>query len=438
MCDTFVAMPDVTEGKAVLFAKNSDRDPNEPHQMIYVPAARHTVGDEVYATYVSVPQVAHTNAVMLFKPCWIWGCEMGVNEHGLVIGNEAVFTRNKYEGETLIGMDYVRLALERASTAREGVEVITHLLGLYGQGGNCAYSGKMVYDNSYLLADRDEAWVLETAGRLWAARRVEDTAAISNCLSIDTEYDLVHPHAAEYAEKCGWQSKRRPFSFRNAFSDRLYTAFAKGDRRRESVLRELDTKKGSITPQLMREILRMHPHDKTGRSALGKSSMASVCMHGGGAVSSHTAGSIVVEIGKEVRLWVTGASTPCFSAFKPLWFSPDAPVFREHQEDESNEYWLRRERLFRAAMAGKLDIAAYTQGRDALEAVLDSLVGSKKEIMKDAFAAEQHFVETAAEQYKADARPVGGAAIRRYWKKHSASLETVRKRILPPMLFAQD
>ncbi len=67
----------------------------------------------VQCTYISIPQVAATHAVVLSKPSWIWGAEMGANEHGVVIGNEALFTRVQCEGKALLGMDLVRLALER-------------------------------------------------------------------------------------------------------------------------------------------------------------------------------------------------------------------------------------------------------------------------------------------------------------------------------------
>ena len=47
------------------------------------------------------------------------------------------------------------------------------------------------YDNSFLIADAAEAWVLETAGKHWVAKRVPPgtTAAISNEPTIRTEWD---------------------------------------------------------------------------------------------------------------------------------------------------------------------------------------------------------------------------------------------------------
>ena len=83
----------------------------------------------VQCTYIRIPQVKHTHAVLLSKPFWMWGAEMGVNEHGLAIGNEAVFTKIPYQkSDALTGMDLLRLALERAATASQAVTTITDLI----------------------------------------------------------------------------------------------------------------------------------------------------------------------------------------------------------------------------------------------------------------------------------------------------------------------
>lgn len=173
MCDTMVAVPSATSGGAILFAKNSDRGANEPHLAVRYPAKDYDLDVEpsVKLTYVAIPQVAHTNEVVLLKPDWIWGAEMGFNEFGLNIGNEAVFTREKKGETSLIGMDFLRLALERTATAQQALELIIGLLELYGQGGNCGYDHEFHYHNSFLIADGNEAYVLETAGKYYAARR---------------------------------------------------------------------------------------------------------------------------------------------------------------------------------------------------------------------------------------------------------------------------
>ena len=55
------------------------------------------------------------------KSFWTWGCEMGINEHGLAMGNEAVWStvQNDETVDGLIGMDLMRLALERPRPARK-------------------------------------------------------------------------------------------------------------------------------------------------------------------------------------------------------------------------------------------------------------------------------------------------------------------------------
>jgi secernin len=112
MCDTLVALSNSTADGSVIFAKNSDREPNEAHHLLLIPAAEYAEGESIQCTYIQIPQVRRTHAVLLAKPFWIWGAEMGANERGVVIGNEAVFTKVPYEMTPgLIGMDLLRRQL---------------------------------------------------------------------------------------------------------------------------------------------------------------------------------------------------------------------------------------------------------------------------------------------------------------------------------------
>lgn len=174
-CDCFVSVPPASAIPAVIFAKNSDRPRDEVQEVVFVPAGTHAPGSRLQCTYIEVEQVPKTHAVILSRPSWLWGAEMGANEHGVCIGNEAVWTKEPVgEGEALLGMDLLRLALERGSSAQEALHVITGLLERYGQGGSCREDPTpFCYHNTFLLADRTEAWVLETAGRLWAAQRIQ-------------------------------------------------------------------------------------------------------------------------------------------------------------------------------------------------------------------------------------------------------------------------
>ena len=112
MCDTL----GVLHGSYALFGKNSDRSPNEA-QVTELYPARIYDGGEVACTYRLIPQARETLGVLLSRPVWMWGAEIGVNEAGVAIGNEAVVTKGPYGKPALTGRDLLRLALERAESA---------------------------------------------------------------------------------------------------------------------------------------------------------------------------------------------------------------------------------------------------------------------------------------------------------------------------------
>lgn len=62
-------------------------------------------------TFIEIEQAPKTLAVILSKPAWMWGAEMGANEAGVCIGNEAVWTTLNSDDdlvERLLGMDLLR------------------------------------------------------------------------------------------------------------------------------------------------------------------------------------------------------------------------------------------------------------------------------------------------------------------------------------------
>ena len=329
MCDTFVALGNSTVDGSVLFAKNSDREANEAHEIELIPAADHGSDELLQCTYISIPQVQHTHAVLLAKPFWIWGAEMGANEHGLVIGNEAVFTKVPYEkGPSLIGMDLLRLALERAVTAEEALNQITTLLETYGQGGDCGFTHHLYYHNSFLIADSKTAWVLETAGKQWAAQKVKDVRSISNALTIEKDWDRASENLVSHAIEKGWCKNAQDFSFARCYSDFIYTRFSDAKPRQTCTFNSLKGMEGKITLEAMMTLLKSHQggdHFDPSKGLFG----ADVCMHAGpGPVrNSQTVGSMVSHIKNNGNAthWLTGTSTPCLSVFKPVWMDAGMP-----------------------------------------------------------------------------------------------------------------
>ncbi|RWS05951.1 secernin-1-like protein, partial [Dinothrombium tinctorium] len=223
-CDTFVVFPPCTANSVVIFGKNSDRPRGEVQEVVYEPRAEHKTGEKLECTFIEIDQVDVTHSVILSKPSWMWGAEMGANEFGVVIGNEAVMTKVELDTEeSLLGMDLVRLGLERGKNAREALDVITQLLEKNGQGGACEESqNPIMYHNSFIIADVSEAWVLETAGRLWAAERVVSRFRnISNCLSIGTKIDLMSEGLKEEAKKLNLWDESESFHFANVFTEEV-------------------------------------------------------------------------------------------------------------------------------------------------------------------------------------------------------------------------
>ena len=381
MCDNIVALGSATADGSVIFGKNSDREPNEPHYVTMIPHAVHAKNSIVHCTYIDIPQVEETNKVLLCKPSWLWGAEMGTNEHGLTIGNTAVFTREAYDTRPgLIGMDFLRLGLERAKTASGALDTITTLLEKHGQSGSNGFAHQFYYHNSFLIADTQEAWVLETIGSRWVAKKVQDIAGTSNTLTITTEWDLASVDLIDYAKKKGWANKKGDFNVKESYSgagfsaSRIYDVFGHGDERHERLTSLLERSKGEITEEIMMQALRDHGTDDPHYSPAKGLNQNPPCMHAGaGPIRvSQTTGSIVSHLATDVQThWVTATAAPCTSTFKPIWMDVDLPEMGQVPTGHYNHatLWWRHERLHRGTLRDyPTKLAVYRDERDALEA----------------------------------------------------------------------
>ncbi|MBT3396731.1 MAG: peptidase C69, partial [Alphaproteobacteria bacterium] len=288
MCDTFIALGSATADGGLVFGKNSDRPADEKQVPISIPSRHHRDGLNLRCTYIEIPQVSETFAVVLSQPTWMWGAEMAANEQGVVIGNEAVWTTAPLGPPALLGMDLVRLGAERGATAKAAVEVITDLLQTHGQGGGCGQNDPgFQYHNSFLIADATEAWVLETADRKWVAERVTDgTRNISNQLSIRRNATLVSEDLTTSSD------------FAAMFSDGPDARSIRESRGGDLLAADA----GHITPDTMMAILRDH----TG----------GICMHGG----FRSTASMVCQVKANTapKIWMTWGPNPCETDFAEI------------------------------------------------------------------------------------------------------------------------
>jgi dipeptidase len=150
-----------------------------------------------------------------------------MNEHQLIIAETTYGGRPELEDPKGI-MDYgslIYVALERAKTAREAIEIIVNLANTYGY-----YSS----GESFSIADTEEVWVMDLIGKgpnnkgiVWVARRVPDgyicahanQARISTFPQNDPENCMYAPDVISFAREMGYfNGEDKDFSFCDAYA----------------------------------------------------------------------------------------------------------------------------------------------------------------------------------------------------------------------------
>ncbi len=198
-------------------------------ELYYTAAADHIPGSmlDVYewdtGKYLGqIKQVAHTYTVV-----------GNMNEHQVSIGETTWGGRRELRDPNAI-MDYgslMYIALQRAKTAREAIQVITDLVAEYGY-----YSS----GESFSIADPNEVWIFEIIGKgaenkgaVWVARKVPDgyICAHANQARIrqfplnDKENCIYSEDVISFAREKGYfDGKDKDFSFADAYAPLDYGA----------------------------------------------------------------------------------------------------------------------------------------------------------------------------------------------------------------------
>ncbi|MBN1633710.1 MAG: C69 family dipeptidase, partial [Ignavibacteria bacterium] len=163
-----------------------------------------------------IPQVAHTYNVI-----------GNMNEHQLAIGETTYGGREELHSPTGI-MDYgslMYIALQRAKTAREAIEVIADLMEKYGY---CSEG------ESLSISDPNEVWIMEIIGKgpdkkgaVWVAMQIPDgyicghanQSRIQTFPLNDKENCLYEKDVIKLAREKGWfNGKDEEFSFSDTYN----------------------------------------------------------------------------------------------------------------------------------------------------------------------------------------------------------------------------
>ncbi len=344
MCDTFVALPPATSTQSVLFAKSADCEINEANAVVRFPARKHLPGEALRLTHLVIPQSRQTYEILLTKAFWTWGCEIGVNEYGLAMGEEAVFTTEmEQEAQTgVIGPDLMRLALERCRDCREALDLMTTLLETYGQGGNCELKGNSHFDSSFIMADASAAYILETAGRNWAIKRIPEVGSISNMLGIGKDW-----------ERCSLAPADGQLDWATTFAlPEVPPTLGSPDRQRTTYQSLLEAR-GAISARTAFDLMRHHGEGYHPASATAH---RNICVHAGPQENRwwQADGVMVTEVDADgVLAWVTCTSGTCVSIFKPVFLGVELPAIGPPPTEHFNpaSLWWKHELLHRRAMA---------------------------------------------------------------------------------------
>lgn len=365
MCDTiYCASGTLGLSSASFFGKNSDRQPAEPQALCIVP--RRPPSEQAVLGGKSFPVKDAGFSFVLSKPSWMAGGEMGMNEKGVAIGNEAVFSRFKPARDGVLGMDILRAALGASASAKEAVDFICGFVEKFDQGGNGSYRGSLYYDNSFIVSDFSDAYIVETAGHRWAWRAASRRDSISNAYCIEEDYKRLDAQTrkeiAPVNERAACSDEADPGrkgskeSFKAHVENRFYLRFTRGEERRALSLSLLEkfamdrgkAESGGRLPVLdFFGILRSHGLYDPRRP--WSKHMESLCVHSGGIPATATTASLVVEHRSldSAIVWFTGTSCPCVSLYKPMLLRKGefVPLWAGYDYAEGSEkseaYWRR-------------------------------------------------------------------------------------------------
>ena len=229
-CYAVVVGKEASADGSVLFGHNEQNDGNRIINFRVIPRMKHIPGEVVELTRGgTLPEVSETYSFIWSQNPGLEFSDTYMNEWGVAVASDGCATKEDSYSALVTRGDIVdggigymlrRLIVQRAKTAREGVQIAGELLNRFGYSA----SGRTL-----VIADPNEAWLLSMVrGKHWVAQRVpDDEIALLPNVHIISEIDLNDsdrfmgsPDIVDYAAEKGWFDPEdgKPFSFRAAYN----------------------------------------------------------------------------------------------------------------------------------------------------------------------------------------------------------------------------
>lgn len=204
-CTTIIVGRNLTEDGSVMMAHTEDMDDDDVGRIYLVPHKERVAGETLWLPWETVQQPAETYRYWAVgnwnKNKYDGDILDGLNENGVGMACNAIWSKGPHmEGKSGLKRYSLRqLILDRAKSARHGVDVIAELIAKHGQGNT------EVMDIAYCLIDQKESWVVEATAHNWVAKRVPDDGYLvwSNEICIEDDWDLASPAIMEATAKNG-------------------------------------------------------------------------------------------------------------------------------------------------------------------------------------------------------------------------------------------
>jgi dipeptidase len=322
--DMVAALARATAEGCPLFGHNSCGSLGVPQPLHRSVGRAFALGEKLRTRRLDLPQARQTYTVLGSQPVGSWGYSHGVNEHQVAAGCVALPATEPAGDESPLGLDLVRLILERSQTAQHAVDLLTEQLERLGRDGSA--SGFRESDFAFLVGDGREAFAVETAGPHWVYQEVQQVRAACAARVIRQDWDRISRGlAGQMIDQGRWPGDGSKLDFAAALGGTA--ASTEGLRRWGRATFLLEQSNGRLDVACVRRILADHcesvaPHELVAGEPL-------LCRHAVGAGREATRASLIVDLGRRPdRLPIVWCAfgPPCSSVYFPIFLEGELPA----------------------------------------------------------------------------------------------------------------